>query len=170
MPIALVLEPGRRHAAAVLSSFGWNLADVKAIPIGIGLPLCRSRHSSQLEPPTDWPGEAYRLINRLGMCQCPAVSSKTLFSSIPELNLKSESQRSKTAGGNSKDDLIEDGMEELINLPMRKMLLQCDHRIQEVRRLVSSSRPVSVVLPSSTLQGLSEHELIEEKKNKKQIF
>ena len=167
VPVALVLEPGRRHPAAVLkmSSFGWSLADVEALPAGIGLPLRHAIFRCQLDPPTDWPDEAYRLINRLDMCQCPAVSPETasLFSSIPELNLKSESQRSKTAGGNSKDDLIEDGMEEVIDLPIWKMLFPRDHRIQEVRRLLSSSRPVSVVLPSSTLQGLSEHELIEER-------
>jgi anaphase-promoting complex subunit 1 len=81
------------------------------------------------------------------------------------LNLKIEAQRNKTAGSGSsnKDDYAEDGMEEVIELPIWKLLFPRDHRIQEIRRLLSSSRPVAVVLPASQQQGLSEHELIEER-------
>ena len=165
VPVNMVLEPGRRQAAAVLkmSLFGWNLDHVEALPAGIGLPLRHALFRCQLEPPTDWPDEAYRLINRLDMCQCPAVSleAASLLSSVPELNLKSEAQRNKSSGG--KDDSAEDGMEDVVELPLWKMLFPRDHRIQEVRRLLGSSRPVAVVLPASTLQGLSEHELIEER-------
>jgi anaphase-promoting complex subunit 1 len=165
VPVNMVLEPGRRQAAAVLkmSSFGWNLDHVEALPAGIGLPLRHALFRCQLEPGTDWPDEAYRLINRLDMCQCPAVSfeAASLLSSVPELNLKSEAQRNKSSS--NKEDSAEDGMEDVVELPLWKMLFPRDHRIQEVRRLLCSSRPVAVVLPASTLQGLSEHELIEER-------
>lgn len=55
-----------RQAAAVLkmSSSGWTLQDVDALPAGIGLPIRHALFHCQLEPPTDWPDEAYRLINR----------------------------------------------------------------------------------------------------------
>jgi anaphase-promoting complex subunit 1 len=96
----------------------------------------------------------------LGWLHCPGVTVN-----CPGIEFKIEAQRSKTAGsgGNSKDDHAEDGMEEVIELPIWKLLFPRDHRIQEIRRLLGSSRPVAVVLPASQQQGLSEHELIEER-------
>ncbi|XP_032780822.2 anaphase-promoting complex subunit 1 [Daphnia magna] len=158
----------RRQTALVLkmSSCGWTREDLNALPAGIGLPLRYALFCCQLDPPTDWPDEAYKLINRQDMCQLPAGCAIQPLSSIaPELNLKIEAQRNKSAGsgGISKDDYAEDGMEGVIDLPIWKLLFPRDHRIQEVRRLLGSSRPVVVVLPASQQQGLSEHELIEER-------
>lgn len=158
----------RRQTALVLkmSSCGWTREDLNALPAGIGLPLRYALFCCQLDPPTDWPDEAYKLINRQDMCQSPAGCAIQPLSSIaPELNLKIEAQRNKSAGsgGISKDDYAEDGMEGVIDLPIWKLLFPRDHRIQEVRRLLGSSRPVVVVLPASQQQGLSEHELIEER-------
>lgn len=158
----------RRQTALVLkmSSCGWTREDLNALPAGIGLPLRYALFCCQLDPPTDWPDEAYKLINRQDMCQSPAGCAIQPLSSIaPELNLKIEAQRNKSAGsgGINKDDYAEDGMEGVIDLPIWKLLFPRDHRIQEVRRLLGSSRPVVVVLPASQQQGLSEHELIEER-------
>ena len=158
----------RRQIALVLkmSSCGWTREDLNALPAGVGLPLRYALFRCQLDPPTDWPDEAYKLINRQDMCQSSAACTVQVSpSTAPELNLKIEAQRSKSAGsgGSNKDDHAEDGMEEVIELPIWKLLFPRDHRIQEIRRLLGSSRPVAVVLPPSQQQGLSEHELIEER-------
>lgn len=105
------------------------------------------------------------------MCQSPAYPAQHPTSAaapVPELSLKSDVHRqSKSGGGSSagghKDDSAEDGMEDVMDLPIWKLLFPRDHRIQEVRRLLCSSRPIPVVLPASQQQGLSEHELIEER-------
>ena len=77
------------------------------------------------------------------------------------MSLKSEIRQRKSATG-SKDD-TDDGMEDVIDLPIWKLRFPKDHRVQEVRRLLCSSRPVTVTLPTAQQQGLSEHELIEER-------
>ncbi len=104
------------------------------------------------------------------MCQNPVAPIQQITpgpSSVPDLNLKSEPHRlpgsNKSGANGNKDDSAEDGMEDVMELPVWKLLFPRDHRIQEVRRLLCSSRPVAVVLPASQQQGLSEHELIEER-------
>lgn len=169
LPFNIVVSTEQqRQAAAVLkmSSCRWTRDDLDALPAGIGLPLRYALFRCQLSPPTDWPDEAYTLINRQDMCQttsgCPLQSLSTI-TTTSQLNLKVEASRSKRAGGNNKDDHAEDGMEEVMESPVWKFLFPRDHRVQEVRRLLCSSRPVAVVLPASQQQGLSEHELIEER-------
>lgn len=164
----VVPTPQRRLISVVLkmSSCGWTREDLNALPAGVGLPLRHALFQCQLDPPTDWPDEAYKLINRQDMCHSATdciVQKSSLIN--PELNLKIDSQRNKTTGAavSNKDDFAEDGMEEVIELPIWNLLFPRDHRIQEVRRLLCSSRPVIVVLPASQQQGLSEHELIEER-------
>lgn len=162
---AILTGPVSRYPATVLkmSGCGWTIADVNLLPAGVGLPLRHALYCCQLDPPTDWPDEAYLLVNRKDMSKSP-VHFDQMASSVsdvhPELNLKVDAQR-KT-GASAKDD-SDDGMEEVVDLRIWKMLFPKDHRIQEVRRLLSSSRPVTVVLPASQQQGLSEHELIEER-------
>lgn len=169
LPFNIVVPSQQRRQTALvlkMSSCGWTREDLNALPAGIGLPLRYALFCCQLDPPTDWPDEAYKLINRQDMCQSPAGSAvQAMSSTVPELNLKIEAQRNKSAGsgGINKDDYAEDGMEEVIDLPIWKLLFPRDHRIQEIRRLLCSSRPVAVVLPASQQQGLSEHELIEER-------
>jgi len=59
-------ESQSRQAAAVLkmSASGWTLREVDALPAGVGLALRHALYHCQADPPTDWPDEAYRLINR----------------------------------------------------------------------------------------------------------
>ena len=168
LPFNVVVPTEQRRQIAVvlkMSSCGWTRDDLNALPAGVGLPLRYALSHCQLDPPTDWPDDAYKLINRQDMCQSSFdYTLQTTSSNVPELNLKTDSQRSKTGGGsNNKDDYAEDGMEEVIELPIWKLLFPRDHRIQEIRRLLCSSRPVVVILPASQQQGLSEHELIEER-------
>ncbi len=169
LPFNVVVPTEHRRQIAVvlkMSSCGWTREDLNALPAGVGLPLRYALFRCQLDPPTDWPDEAYKLINRQDMCQSSAgYTIRTASSNAPELNLKTDSQRNKSGcgGGNNKEEYAEDGMEEVIELPIWKLLFPRDHRIQEIRRLLCSSRPVAVVLPASQQQGLSEHELIEER-------
>lgn len=106
------------------------------------------------------------------MCQRPTIPVQARNAvgtvTVPELNLKGEGLRHQgnkgsPGSGTSKDDFADDGMEEVMELPIWKLLFPRDHRIQEVRRLIGSARPVPVILPASQQQGLSEHELIEER-------
>ena len=166
--IIITGPPSSRNAATVLkmSGCGWSVADVNMLPAGVSLPLRHALFRCQLDPPTDWPDEAYLLINRRDMSKSVVHFEKSSLSSSAsnvhplQLNFKVEAQRK--SGSAAKDD-SEDGMEEVVDLRLWKMLFPKDHRIQEVRRLLSSSRPVTVILPSSQQQGLSEHELIEER-------
>ena len=156
----------RRHASAVLkmTELKWTAADVSSLPAGIGLPLRHAFYKCQLEPATDWPDETYQLINRHDMSKsAPATVDPSAIpgASRPMMSLKSEIRQRKSATG-SKDD-TDDGMEDVIDLPIWKLRFPKDHRVQEVRRLLCSSRPVTVTLPTAQQQGLSEHELIEER-------
>lgn len=167
IPVIVVAQTEqKRQAIAVLkmSSFGWTSSDVDALPPGVGLTLRYALFRCQLDPPTEWPDEAYKLVNRQDMCSSPSSQAvRPATSKIRDLNLNTEEKQNKSGTGSSKDDDAEDGMEEVISLSIWKLLFPKDQRIQEVRRLLCSARPVSVVLPQSQQQGLSEHELIEER-------
>ena len=64
-PIHLAFHQSRQAAAVLkMSTFGWTLTDINGLPAGVGLPLRHALFRCQLEPPTDWPDEAYGLINR----------------------------------------------------------------------------------------------------------
>ncbi len=158
-----------RHVAVVLkmTHLKWTTTDVNSLPAGLSLPLRHALYCSQLEPATDWPDEAYLLISRRDMSK--SASDATLLQTVDASSMDARPVQPKTAesrtdrkAGSSKED-TDDGMEQVTQLPIWKLLFPKDHRVQEVRRLLCSSRPVVVTLPTGQQQGLSEHELIEER-------
>ena len=162
----VAVDVHRRHVSAVLkmTQMGWTVDDVNSLPAGVALPLKHALYLCQLHPATDWPDQTYRLINRRDMAKdALVVASGALFS--PELNARASDglHLGGPAASSSREDGADDGMEDVIQSPLLKLLFAKDHRVHEVRRLLCSSRPVTVALPAAQQQGLSEHELIEER-------
>ena len=150
----------KRNAACLLKmvEFQWKVAHVDSLPAGVSLPLRCALYVCQQAPCTEWPDEAYMLIDRQDMLKCPSDASLVARCALQVS--RNEYQRRNALS--IKQD-FEDGMECVVDLPLWKLLFPKDHRVQQIRRLLCSSRPATVVLPSTQQQGLTEHELIDER-------
>ncbi|CAA6654742.1 unnamed protein product [Spirodela intermedia] len=169
--------------AMVAERFGLQHLDL--LPAGVSLPLRHALDKCRESPPTDWPAAAYVLIGREDLAMgCLGFSRKlnelesrtylnlisictpyvlplkpvTIPSSVCDL-MQSDYMKIEEIG--SLDDPFEDGMEHMIN-SSTKLRYGRDLRLNEVRRLLCSSRPVAIqtpVNPSASDQELQQHQL-----------
>ncbi|KAI0221452.1 Anaphase-promoting complex subunit 1 [Lamellibrachia satsuma] len=119
---------------------------------GISLPLKEAIFHCRDDPPRNWPEEAYMLIGREDLARQhrrPGGYDGRLFTDVA----------STTAMTNkwSKDE--DDGMEYL-DKELLKLRFSEDLRVNEVRRLLQSSRPVRISLTQRP--EVSDHEFIQE--------
>ncbi|EFH47427.1 hypothetical protein ARALYDRAFT_487351 [Arabidopsis lyrata subsp. lyrata] len=145
--------------------FGLHQLDL--LPSGVSLPLRHALDSCRESPPADWPAIAYVLLGREDMAlsvfrnlssskELEMQSNKSLISmSIPYMlhlhpvivpSSLSESiglENTKIEDTNSVDGSVIDGMEHIFN-SYTQLRYGRDLRLNEVRRLLCSARPVVV--------------------------
>ncbi|KAL5734362.1 hypothetical protein ACOSP7_032223 [Xanthoceras sorbifolium] len=154
---------------SVLAMVGENfgLQQLDLLPCGVSLPLRHALDKCRESPPTDWPAAAYILLGREDLAlSCLARSSKskeletqinvnlismstpymlhlhpvTVTSTVSDTN---GSDSTKFEDTDSVDGSMTDGMEHIFN-SSTQLRYGRDLRLNEVRRLLCSSRPVAI--------------------------
>ncbi|GLT54489.1 hypothetical protein SLA2020_276820 [Shorea laevis] len=169
--------------AMVGEKFGLQQLDL--LPSGVSLPLRHALDKCRESPPSDWPAAAYLLLGREDLAlSCLACSLKSrelgaqtngnlISMSTPYMlhlhPVTIPSTVSDTIGlestkfeeTDSVDGSMTDGMEHIFN-SSTQLRYGRDLRLNEVRRLLCSARPVAIqtsVNPSATDQDLQQAQL-----------
>ncbi|WOL06876.1 anaphase-promoting complex subunit 1 isoform X1 [Canna indica] len=167
--------------AMVGERFGRQQLDL--LPLGVSLPLRHALDKCRESPPTDWPAAAYVLVGRedLAMACLGSLSkehesqstSNLVAISVPymlqlqpvcipsSLTEITGSDSMKLEDSDSSYRSLEDGMEHIFN-SSTQMRFGRDLRLNEVRRLLCSAKPVAVetsVSPTASDQDLQQHQL-----------
>ncbi|XP_059929879.1 anaphase-promoting complex subunit 1 isoform X4 [Gadus macrocephalus] len=143
-----------------LSSSGFTLKDLETVPFGVALPIREAIYRCREQPYSDWSEEVCLLIGRQDLTKqahkMSLANSKTSVGSVVSLEPSSSSSSTEA-------DEEEDGMSD-ISGEVSGLIWSQDQRVEEVRRLLQSSRPVRVRVQQ--LPEVSDHDFIEEKENK----
>ncbi|KAK1284173.1 Anaphase-promoting complex subunit 1 [Acorus calamus] len=169
--------------AMVSERFGLQQLDL--LPVGVSLPLRHALDKCRESPPTDWPASAYVLVGRedlalacLGRTSRPkehehqncgnltSISTPYMLHLLPVTVPSSISDitrldNASKLDADSNDWSMEDGMEHIFN-SSTQLRFGHDLRLNEVKRLLSSARPVAVqtpVNPSASDQDLQQLQL-----------
>ncbi|XP_020508782.2 anaphase-promoting complex subunit 1 [Labrus bergylta] len=140
-----------------LTSEGFTLKDLESVPFGVALPIREAIYRCREQPCSDWSEEVCLLIGRQDLTK--QAHKMTLAKSKSSVG----SGLSLEPPPTTEADEEEDGMSDIIQ-EVTGLIWSQDLRIQEVRRLLQSSRPVRVSVVQ--LPEVSDHEYIEEKENK----
>ncbi|KAM4104226.1 hypothetical protein ACJW30_06G141300 [Castanea mollissima] len=171
----------------VLAMVGENfgLQQLDSLPSGVSLPLRHALDKCREFPPSDWPAAAYVLLGREDLAlSCLACSRKSReLETQTNVNLISMStpymlhlhpvtipsavsdtiglESTKFEDTDSVDGSMTDGMEHIFN-SSTQLRYGRDLRLNEVRRLLCSTRPVAIqtaVNPSASDQDLQQAQL-----------
>uniref|UniRef100_A0AAQ6AHN8 Anaphase-promoting complex subunit 1 n=1 Tax=Amphiprion ocellaris TaxID=80972 RepID=A0AAQ6AHN8_AMPOC len=135
-----------------LTSQGFTLKDLESVPFGVALPIREAIYRCREQPCSDWSEEVCLLIGRQDLTR---QAHKMTLAKAVSLSLEPPPT--------TEADEEEDGMSDIIQ-EVTGLIWSQDLRVQEVRRLLQSSRPVRVSVVQ--LPEVSDHEYIEEKENK----
>ena len=146
-PLSLpaVCKTGQESLALFLSSQGWDLLRLSSLPPSLSVPLLTGLAKCQVSPPSGWPAQAYSLIGR-----------DDLAASSPAAPPLSEGQLSQDCDSDC------DGLEGVLSDVSRARWPE-DQRLQEARRLLQSSRPVTI--PVTQRPEVSDHDFLEEQEH-----
>ncbi|ERN05300.1 anaphase-promoting complex subunit 1 isoform X1 [Amborella trichopoda] len=162
--------------AMVAEGFGSQQLDL--LPAGVSLPLRHALDRCRESPPVDWPAAAYVLVGREDLAMTcfghkpPSGQSLVSLSSpymlhVRPVTVPSSIFDASALDGNtventdSLDGSAADGMEQIFNSSTH-LRFGRDLRLNEVRRLLCSARPVAVqtpVNPSASDQDLQQAQL-----------
>ncbi|XP_076165385.1 anaphase promoting complex subunit 1 isoform X2 [Ptiloglossa arizonensis] len=123
--------------------------DLEILPPGVSLLLKDVMYRCRERPPSNWPMEAYELVDRQDL----AALEKHLKSSRSNQHMENEGKNYSI-----KDPEQDDGME--FDDAVLKLRFNKDHRVAEVRKLLNSSKPVKIAIVQRP--DVSDHEFIEE--------
>uniref|UniRef100_A0A3P8R8S0 Anaphase-promoting complex subunit 1 n=1 Tax=Astatotilapia calliptera TaxID=8154 RepID=A0A3P8R8S0_ASTCA len=135
---------------AFFTGLGFTLKDLESVPFGVALPIREAIYRCREQPCSDWSEEVCLLIGRQDLTK--QAHKMTLAKSL-----------SLEPPATTEPDEEEDGMSDIVQ-EVTGLIWSQDLRVQEVRRLLQSSRPVRVSVVQ--LPEVSDHEYIEEKENK----
>ncbi|KAM3862835.1 anaphase-promoting complex subunit 1 [Diretmus argenteus] len=140
-----------------LTSAGFTLKDLESVPFGVALPIREAIYRCREQPCSDWSEEVCLLIGRQDLTKQAHKMTLAKGKASVGSGLSLEPPTTTEA------DEEEDGMSDIIQ-EVTGLIWSQDLRVQEVRRLLQSSRPVRVSVVQ--LPEVSDHEYIEEKENK----
>ncbi|XP_041352756.1 anaphase-promoting complex subunit 1-like [Gigantopelta aegis] len=132
-----------------MTQLGITDTDLDCMPVGIALPFREAILHCRCNPPSDWPEEAYILIGRQDLSQL--IATETQKPKIPSMSSSTHQEKQP------KEE--EDGMEHM-DEELLKLRFNDDLRVQEVRRLLQSSKPAKIALVQRP--EVSDHDFIEE--------
>ncbi|XP_077585962.1 anaphase-promoting complex subunit 1 isoform X1 [Stigmatopora nigra] len=141
-----------------LASQGFTLKDLETVPFGVALPIREAIYHCRKQPCADWSEEVCLLIGRQDRTRQAHNTNPAKSKSSVGSSLSLEPPATTEA-----DEEEEDGMSDIIQ-EVTELIWSHDLRVQEVRRLLQSSKPVRVSVVQ--LPEVSDHEYIEEKENK----
>ncbi|GAB6031587.1 Anaphase-promoting complex subunit 1 [Chamberlinius hualienensis] len=146
------------YEAVVLSmiTLDVTLGDLNVMPSAVVLPLYEAINKCRKNPPADWPAKAYILIGREDLAaqiESPKPGNIASYNSQEKMPLVSENKKPVTP---REDD---DGMEHMSN-DSERLHFSHDIRLNEVQRLLQSSRPVRIAVTQRN--EVSDHEYMEE--------
>ncbi|KAA8583561.1 hypothetical protein FQN60_014769 [Etheostoma spectabile] len=140
-----------------LTSEGFTLKDLESVPFGVALPIREAIYRCREQPCSDWSEEVCLLIGRQDLTKQAHTMTLAKCKASVGSGLSLEPPATTEA------DEEEDGMLDIIQ-EVTGLIWSQDLRVQEVRRLLQSSRPARVSVVQ--LPEVSDHEYIEEKENK----
>ncbi|KAJ7419604.1 Anaphase-promoting complex subunit 1 [Pitangus sulphuratus] len=140
-----------------MTNVGFTLRDLESLPFGVALPIRDAIYHCREQPASDWPEAVCLLIGRQDLskqaCEGNLHKGKSSMGSVLPSDIPSAAE--------SEED--EDGMNDM-NEEVMSLIWSEDLRVQEVRRLLQSARPVRVNVVQ--MPEASDHEYIEEKENR----
>ncbi|KAF2987790.1 hypothetical protein EK904_015203 [Melospiza melodia maxima] len=120
-----------------MTSVGFTLRDLESLPFGVALPIRDAIYQCREQPSSDWPEAVCLLIGRQDLSKQAWEGSlqkgKSSVGTVPSSDIPSAAE--------SEED--EDGMNDM-NEEVMSLIWSEDLRVQEVRRLLQSARPVRV--------------------------
>ncbi|KAH7290973.1 hypothetical protein KP509_30G071400 [Ceratopteris richardii] len=146
--------PEQRLVLAMVGE-NFSLADLDRLPAGVSLLLRHASNSCREAPPSDWCKAAYVLVGRedlaLMFTQKQTESKPTYLAApymlhlqpVPSITCETLTYENATTENVSAVDKAIDGMEHMFNGTIQ-LRFGCDLRLNEVRRLLCSSKPVAV--------------------------
>uniref|UniRef100_A0A8D2QLJ6 Anaphase-promoting complex subunit 1 n=1 Tax=Zosterops lateralis melanops TaxID=1220523 RepID=A0A8D2QLJ6_ZOSLA len=140
-----------------MTSVGFTLRDLESLPFGVALPIRDAIYQCREQPASDWPEAVCLLIGRQDLSKQAWEGSLQKGKSSVGTVLSSDIP----SAAESEED--EDGMNDM-NEEVMSLIWSEDLRVQEVRRLLQSARPVRVNVVQ--MPEASDHEYIEEKENR----
>ncbi|XP_010067541.2 anaphase-promoting complex subunit 1 isoform X5 [Eucalyptus grandis] len=173
------------HTVLAMVGEKFGLQQLDSLPPGVSLPLRHALDKCRESPPTDWPAAAYVLLGREDLaltrlerpCKTSvqeAQANENLIEmstpymlhlhpvTIPSVVFDSfGSENAKFEDADSTDGSVTDGMEHIFT-SCTQLRYGRDLRLNEVRRLLSSARPVAIqtsVNPSASDQDLQQVQL-----------
>ncbi|KAI4306844.1 hypothetical protein L6164_030088 [Bauhinia variegata] len=157
-----------REELTVLAMVGerFGLQQLDSLPSGVSLPLRHALDQCREFPPNDWPAAAYVLLGRQDLamsslareCKYKEIETPTNVNvismstpymlnlhpvTISSISDASGLEGTKFEDTDSVDGLMADGMEHIFN-SSTQLRYGHDLRLNEVRRLLCSSRPVAI--------------------------
>ncbi|KAJ4980944.1 hypothetical protein NE237_031781 [Protea cynaroides] len=169
------------HAVLAMVAERFGLQQLDLLPAGVSLPLRHVLDSCRESPPTDWPAAAYVLIGRedLALSCVEHLSNSKDTESQMSLNLISIStpymlrlhpvtvpssisdptglEGVKIEDADSLDGSMADGMEHIFN-SSTQLRYGRDLRLNEVRRLLCSARPVAIQTSTNPSASDQDHQ------------
>ncbi|GKU92137.1 hypothetical protein SLEP1_g5905 [Rubroshorea leprosula] len=178
---------GNNEELTVLAMVGekFGLLELDSLPAGVSLPLRHALDKCRESPPTDWPAAAYVLLGREDLalsclshsCKSKELETQTIMNLISMstpymLHLHPVTipstvsdtiglESTKFEDADSVDGTMADGMEHIFS-SSTQLRYGRDLRLNEVRRLLCSARPVAIqtsVNPSASDQDLQQAQL-----------
>lgn len=163
----------------------FSLRHLDLLPVGVSLPLRHALAKCRDSPPTNWPAAAYVLLGREDLAWSSSSHSSKSFEHEPHANGNlisvstpytshlhpvtipssvsdtAELENTRLEDVDSVDGSVIDGMEHIFN-SSTQLRYGRDLRLNEVRRLLCSARPVAIqtsVNPTASDQDLQQAQL-----------
>ncbi|PRQ70979.1 anaphase promoting complex subunit 1 [Rhodotorula toruloides] len=152
----------RIHSAVryMLDELHWTAEDLDGLTFAVVLPLCEAIRSCQLDPPDNWPVEAYNLIRRTDLARQHGASQRTapasrsqpaaIAASIDELAQRVAGLPTSSAGSASPTSTNAS-----LNPVPRAARFNEDKRLEEVTRMLQFEDPVTISAGDRTIDQLT---------------
>ncbi|CAG9772745.1 unnamed protein product [Ceutorhynchus assimilis] len=131
---------------------------IETLPTGLYFLIYNALWKCRENPPSDWPSEAYHLLYRndlVAQAHKIEMEKDKLFQE--KMNICFQLQETMP---NTKQEIADlDGMED-IDSSLTKMIFSDDTRVMEARKMLTSSKPVTIALTQRP--DVSDHDFIEE--------
>uniref|UniRef100_A0A1Y1M734 Uncharacterized protein n=1 Tax=Photinus pyralis TaxID=7054 RepID=A0A1Y1M734_PHOPY len=146
----------------LMTEMGVTNRDLDTYPIGIKLLFYGALWKCRESPPVNWSPEAYNLLQRTDLAaQAELIKKSKLQANVKKHIMTNTNSLPEVIPAIKQADEadMEDGMED-IDSALLKLRFPEDHRVAETRRLLQSSKPVSIALVQRP--DVSDHDFIEE--------
>ncbi|KAF7995485.1 hypothetical protein HCN44_006592 [Aphidius gifuensis] len=145
-------KPTCERIILLYHKMGMTKKHLDILPPGISLLLKDVMHRCRESPPSNWPFEAYELIDRQDLS---SLSNNNANNNNNDINKDKIENSTNYIVRDSEQD---DGM--TFDDTILKLRFNKDHRVSEVQKLLNSSKPVRISIVQRP--EVSDHEFIEE--------